>query len=154
MNIRFLPFSARAATLIAVLTCGTTLLAVTPPAEPGHLATVENANGLQRLADPQTERLEIIYHLLARTERDADGHIAKAMKHVKTAATVLGADIRADDPADKIEGDVDEHLRTVREELRLVHEALSPVKSDKKALVYVEAAIREIAAVMKNRSDK
>ena len=154
MNIRLLPIRARAATLIAVFACGTTLFAVTQPAEPGPRATGENSFAPLTLNDPQTDRREKVYHLLARTERDADGHIAQAMKHVKTANTVVGGDIHTDDPADKIEGDVDEHLRTVREMLRLVHQGLVPVKSDKKALVYVEAAIKEIAAVLKKRGDK
>jgi hypothetical protein len=129
MKIQTLLFGAALATVLAVL------------------AGCVSAGTPTGASDPQGERLQQAYHILAKCDFQRDDHIDKAMKHTKDAAKLLGTDIENDGIKDTKEGDCDQHLHNVQEMLRLAHVGL-PVNGDKRAVITIGAALREVTAAL------
>lgn len=154
MNARLLGFVARAATLLVVLCGGTTLRSAVRPAPTVDFATIENSARLQPVSDPQGERLAKAYHILAMCDKDYEGHVPKAMEYIKQAAKMLGTDIDKDGIEDKKQGDSDDHLRDALELVRIVHNGSGLGPQQKKALVTVGAAHRELTSAVKTIKKK
>jgi hypothetical protein len=129
MKLRILPLVAGLAMLLAIL---------------AGCASVSTPSGA---SDPQGARLAQAYHILAKCDQDYDGHISKAMDMTEKAAKMLGVDVHADGIEDKKDGDCIDHLRTAQEMIRIAHSGL-PVTGEKKALVTIGVALREVTAAL------
>src|SRR2546430_15313798 len=103
MNLRFIPIIS----LLALLCSFTTLRTLALPTEIESPSLSGGSPELQRISDPQGERLAQAYHILAKCDKDYDGHVPKAMELIAKAAALLGVHIKNDGIANKKEGDSD-----------------------------------------------
>jgi hypothetical protein len=129
MKTNCLSSSIKAAVLVAAVSCGANLRAVTTPAIQvldgaslghGQFQTVDENEGFRDR--PEAKILAHAYAILARGDHDYDGHRVEAMHYVEKAGKSLGVDLA---------GDLKDHEKQVlsdekmRQAQRLINELIT-----------------------------
>ena len=139
-------FSLQVAVLATALTCGAALRASTIP-------TMQTLNGIgasqgefQLVAfrdSAEAGMLRRAYRILATGDHDYKGHRVKAMEAVKSAADLLGLDLRGDDKDRAPQPLSDARLREAQGLIEQVLGA-AEVKDQKRIVKHLKTAINQI----------